>query len=209
MTTLQMNQERWTIACNLAFDLVEQEADVNEFGKVFAFMRQYRKADNAEELFMSLLQRLANSDDAPIRSGKTKEYYEAIQASCQKHLSDISDADELMLILGWCRRLMYYYKVEPKRASEEQLQPSPTEKQQKSTQPPEPPKQPEKPKIEVGTRVHATILKKTGFEVTVRLQTDENEELVFHSYFPHPIGATVKLKVMKVDAEGKIKQVIP
>ena len=200
MTTLQMNETRWAIARDLAFDLHEHKTDVNEFGKVIAFMRQYYKTDNSKKLMMSLLQRLANSDDAPIRSGRTKAYYRNIQASCQKHLKDINHGDELMLILGWCRRLMYYYEEESKHAAEEQR---PSQEQQQTpepppTQTPQQPKEPEKPKVKIGDRVNATILKKDGLNVTVQLQTDGNEELVFERpYYPAAIGATVKLRVTR------------
>ena len=211
MTTMQMNETRWTITHNLASDLHKHEADVNEFGKVITFMRQYHKAEDVKDLMMLLLQRLANSEDAPIRSGKTKKYYRDIEDCCKKHLNDIDDVDELMLILGWCRRLLYYYKKEPKRAAEELLP-----QQQKQTQ-----KQPkmqssflkketEKPKIKVGDRVNATVLKKAISKVTVQLHTDEEEELVFQTgWFQKNVGDEVKVKVQTIDADGKVKKVTP
>ena len=212
MQTLQMNEKRWSIASDLASDLIDHDADLNEFGKVTAFMRRYQKADNAKDQFMLLLQRLANSNNAPIRSKSTPKYYQDIKQSCEKHLKDISDTGELMLILGWCMRLMRYYKVEPKRAAEAQRRP------QEPRQTPEPrsaqrqqlPKAPEKPKVKVGQKVNATILKKEGSQVTVQLQTDENEELVFERpYYPGLVGAKVKLRVTGIDAIGKINKVIP
>lgn len=211
MTTLQMNENLWSIARDLASAIMNKITDVNEFDKVTAFMRQYHKADDALEKFNTLLQQLADSSDAPIQSGKTREYYKIIQDCCQKHLKDINNPDELLLILGWCRRLMRYYKVEPKRATEEQVP-----QKQKQT-----PKQPsmesaflkpevEKPKIKVGDRVNATILKKDGFKVTVQLDTDEKEELIFERpYYPGQVGATVKLKVQEVNEDAHITKVIP
>ncbi len=212
MQVQRMNKERWVVAHKLASDLVDYGTDVNEFGKVAAFMRRYQKTDDAKDRFMLLLQRLANSNDAPIRSGKTKEYYRSIQASCQEHLRDISDADEFMLILGWCMRLMRYYAVEPKRAAEEQRRPQtpmPTP-QLRVAQTPQPPKEPEKPKVKIGARVNATILQKSARKVTVQLQTDENEEITFESlYYPNAVGANVKLRVIEVDDTGKIRGVTP
>ena len=211
MQAQQMNEKQWSIAHDLASDLVDYGTDPNEFGKVAAFMRRHRGENNAKDQLILLLQRLANSNNAPIRSRKTLEYYQDIQESCQKHLSSISEPDELMLILGWCMRLMRYYRVEPKRAYEEQRRPQEPKQTQKPrpTQTP-PPKQPEKPKFKAGDRVNATILKKAGGKVTVQLQNDENEELVFESpYYPKPIGAQVKLRITGVDGTGKISKVIP
>lgn len=211
MTTLQMNETRWSIARNLASTLMNKMTDVAEFDKVTAFMRQYHKADDALDKFNTLLQQLAYSSDAPTQSGKTREYYKIIQDCCQKHLEGINDPNELLLILGWCRRLIRYYKVEPKRADEEQLP-----QQQKQTQ-----KQPkmqlsflkketEKLKIKVGDKVNATILKKDQFKVTVQLDTDNKEKLTFERpYYPGKIGATVKLKVNEVNEDAHITKVIP
>ncbi len=211
MTTLQMNETQWSIAHDLASEMHKRDVDINEVGKITAFMRQHHNSDDAFEKFNSLLQQLAHSNDAPIQSGQTRSYYKTIQDCCQKHLGNINDPNELLLILGWCRRLMYFYKVEPKRAAEEQLP-----QQQKQTQ-----KQPkmqssflkketEKPKIKVGDKVNATILKKDQFKVTVQLDTDNKEELTFERpYYPGQVGATVKLKVNEVNEDAHITKVIP
>ena len=207
-----MNEKQWEIAHNLASDLINYDADPNEFGKVLAFMRKYKKVDDAKDRFMLLLQRLTNSNNAPIRSGKTQRYYQDIQKSCKKHLGSISDVSELIFILGWCMRLMRYYKVEPKRATEEQRRPQAPVKAPKIplTQTPQPPKVTKEPKIKVGDRVSATILKKAGSKVTVRLQTDENQELVFERpYYPGLVGAKIKLRVQGVNKDGEVIKVIP
>ena len=84
--------------------------------------------------------------------------------------------------------------------------------QQPTTQTPQPqpPKEPEKPKVKQGDRVNAIILKKEAIKVTVRLHTDESEEIVFEQpYFPGEVGHQVKLKVQRVDEKGKIKEVNP
>lgn len=210
MQTQQMNDNQWKIAHDLAAELHNSGTDVNEFGKVVAFMRRYQKAQATIEQFILLLQRLANSGDAFSQSNVTPKYLKNIRSYCDKHLKDISDVDELMLILGWSRRLMYYYKVEPKRATEEQIPQQQQTPKQRPPQTPQLPKEPEKPKAKAGDRVNATILKKDGLNVTVQLQTDENQELVFErSYYPGAVGATVKLRVIGVDAEGKINEVVP
>ena len=211
MNTLQMNENLWKIADDLASELHNIGTDISEFGKVVAFMRRYQKADNTIEHFLLLLQRLANSNDAFSRSNKTPEYFIKISKYCRKHLKDISSVNEIMLILGWCKRLMYYYEEEPKRAIEEQRP-----QQQKQTQ-----KQPqmqssflkketEKPKIKVGDKVNATVLKKAIPKVTVKLHTDDKEELVFQTgWFQKNVGDEVKVKVQTIDTDGKVKKITP
>ena len=212
-----MNKRGWTIAHDIAFDLVDWGTDPNELGKVIAFLRR-RKDDNAaKDSLMSLVQRLASSRNALIRSRQTQRFYENIQDACKKHLYDINDTTELLRILGWSLRLMRYYRVEPERATEEQRPREQRQTQKRPTVQPSFPKQPslpkkeeEKPKTKVGDKVNATILKKEGSNVTVRLHTDYNEEVVFERpYYPGFVGAQIKVRVQKVVADGRVTDVIP
>lgn len=204
-----MDKKLWTIAHDIAFELVDRGTDPNELSKVVAFMRRHQGDNNAKNRLMSLVQRLANSHNALIRSRQTQRFYRNIQEACQEHLRDSSDTTELLFILGWSLRLMRYYHVEPKRAAEEQRVPRSMPKSQ-PTQVSRPPTQPEKPKFKVGDRVNATILKKDGTKVTVRLQTDDNEEIIFDApYYPQPVGKKVKLKVMGFDGAGKVSKLAP
>lgn len=207
-----MKQRQWNIAHDLAFDLVDWGTDPNELGKVVAFVRRNKQENNIKDRLTSLVQRLSNTRNALIRSRQTQRFYHNIQDAFEKHLHDIEDTKELLLILGWSLRLMRYYRVEPKRAIEEQLPQKPD--QQKPKQPsmesaflkPEV----EKPKIKVGDRVNATILKKNGFKVTVQLNTDEKEELIFEKpYYPGAVGAQVKLRVLGVNENGQVTKVVP
>ena len=207
-----MDKRQWEIAHDIAFDLVDWGTDPNELGKVIAFIRRHKGESDAKSRLMSLVQRLANTQNALIRSRQTQRFYRNIQEACQKHLRDISDTNEILTVLGWSLRLMRYYRVEPERAADEQRRP------QEPRQTPEPrsaqrqqlPKAPEKPRVRVGQKVNATILKKEGSQVTVQLQTGENEELVFEGpYYPKKVGEKVKLRVTEVNAAGKINKVIP
>ena len=159
------------------------------------------------------VQRLANTQNALIRSRQTQRFYQNIQEACEKHLYDINDTTELLRILGWSLRLMRYYRIEPKRANtEKQLRPQEQKQVPKPhlTQRPQQPKVPEKPKIKVGDKVNATILKKDGFKITVRLQTDYNEEVVFERpYYPGVVGAQIKVRVQTVVEDGRVTNVIP
>lgn len=213
MSTLQMNETRWSIARDLAHKLHELEVDKNEVKKVTAFMRQYHKAADALDKFKTLLHQLANSNDAPIQSNQTREYYKKINACCQEHLKDINEPNELLLILGWCCRLMHYYEADAKRAVEEQRPQQP--KQQQAEQKPKIiplllRKEKSKPKYTIGNKLKAKVLKKQGIKVTVQLQTDEKQELVFETgWFPKNVDDEVNVKVTSVDDNGNIKKVVP
>lgn len=204
MQTQQMNETQWKIAHNLAFDLVDWGTDPNELGKVIAFVRRHQDDTDAKSRLMLLVQRLASSRNALIRSRQTQGFYQNIQEAFSEHLRDISNPAELLLILGWSLRLMRYYRAEPEIAVEYEFEPSPVN-------PPAPPTpKPEPPKVKVGDRVNATVLKKDGFKVTVRLETDAREEVSFERpYYPGLVGAQVKVRVQRVDKGGRITKVIP
>ncbi len=207
-----MDKRQWEIAHDIAFDLVDWGTDPNELGKVIAFIRRHQSESNTKDRLMTLVQRLASTRNALIRSRQTQRFYRNIQEACETHLHDVSDTGEILTVLGWSLRLMRYYKVEPERAAEEQRRPQAQRQTPESrpTQAPQRPKEPEKPKVKVGDRVNATILKKDGFNVRVRLQTDENEEFVFESpYYPKKVGEKAKLRVIGVDATGRINKVVP
>ncbi len=212
MQTQQMNDNHWKIAHDLASELHNSGTDVNEFGKVVAFMRRYQKAGDTIEQFILLLQSLANSGDAFSRSNATPQYLKSIKSYCDKHLKDISDVDELMLILGWCRRLMYYYREEPKRAAKAQMPPQQQHRIQ--TQAPKQPvlakKEEDKPKIAVHDKVDATIKKKEGINVTIQLDTDHKEILIFERpYYPRQVGDQIKVRVQGVNDKGQVTKVLP
>ena len=207
-----MDKKQWSIAHDIAFDLVDWNTDPNELGKVIAFMRRYKGESDAKNRLMSLIQRLANTRNALIRSRRTQRFYRNIQEACETHLRNISDTGEILTILGWSLRLMRYYSIEPGRAVEEQRRPQKPRQtpEPRPTQPPQPPKEPEKPKVKIGDRVNATILKKDGFKVTVRLETEENEVLAFERpYYPKKVGEKIKLRVQGVQENGQVTKVIP
>lgn len=207
-----MDKKKWSIAHDIAFDLVDWDTDPNELGKVVAFVRRHHDKNDAKNRLMSLVQRLARTQNALIRSRQTQRFYRNIQDACQEHLRGINDTQEILTILGWSLRLMRYYRVEPERAAEEQRPPQEPRQipKQRPTQTPQPPKQPEPPKFKVGDRVNATVLKKAAIDVTVKLQTDEKEEIVFgYPYYPGKVGEQVRLKVLNVNQNGQITKVAP
>jgi len=208
-----MEEKQWAIAHDIAFELVDRGTDPNELGKVIAFVRQNKAESDIKNRLTSLVQRLSNSRNALIRSRQTQRFYRNIKETFNEHLNDIEDITELLLILGWSLRLMRYYRVEPKRAIEEQLpqQPQQQQTEQKPKIIPLPlPKEKPKEKIKIGERVNATILKKDGFKVTVQLNTDNKEKLVFERpYYPGAVGAQVKLRVLGISEDGHVTNVVP
>ena len=68
-----------------------------------------------------------------------------------------------------------------------------------------------KPKVKLGDKVNAIILRKEdNIKVTVQLQTDNREEIAFeYPYYPGRVGDKVKLKVMDIDGTGRIRKVVP
>lgn len=64
--------------------------------------------------------------------------------------------------------------------------------------------------VPLGHQVSAEILKKDWIEVTVRLQTDYKEEIVFERpHYREKVGRKVKLKVMDTDNTGRVIKVVP
>ena len=206
-----MDKKQWSIAHDIAFGLVDSGTDPNEFGKVVAFMRRCKGESDAKDRLMSLVQRLANTRNALIRSRQTQGFYQNIQEACETHLHDVSDTGEILTILGWSLRLMRYYRVEPERATEEQRPQEQKQTQKRPTvQPSFRKKEEKKPKIKVGDKVSATILKKEGFKVTVQLKTDESEVLAFERpYYPRQVGDQINVRVQGINNEGQVTKVLP
>jgi hypothetical protein len=102
-----------------------------------AFARQHQTETDLKQQVLTLLQRMADSQTALIRSRQTQRFYQNIQRVCGGYLQEIDDNKNLLEVLGWSLRLMRYYRVEPKRAVEEQRRPRPRLPM------PEPPRQPQ------------------------------------------------------------------
>ena len=67
-----------------------------------------------------------------------------------------------------------------------------------------------KSRVKVGDRINAKILKKDGIKITVRLQTDYKEDIVFERpHYSEKVGTEVELKVMDTDNIGRVIKVVP
>ena len=104
---------------------------------------------------------------------------------------------------------------EPRRAHRPQgREPRPTPRPERPLQPikiPKPtPKPPPRKGPQPGDRVNVEIVANDNAQVVVKVLDNQGEEIRFRqSYYPKRPGTRTKMKVRKVDAQGKITQVAP
>lgn len=104
---------------------------------------------------------------------------------------------------------------EPRRASRPQgREPRPTPRPERPLQPikiPKPaPKPPPRKGPQPGDRVNVEIVANDNAQVVVKVLDNQGEEIRFRqSYYPKRPGTRTKVKVRKVDAQGRITQVAP
>lgn len=87
------------VARLMAGELVEQGIDLNEVGKVLAYLRGTGNWNNC----LALLQRLAQT--GAVRSRQTRGYYQAIYDLCRRYIGKDVAAAQAGRILGWAVRL--------------------------------------------------------------------------------------------------------
>jgi hypothetical protein len=109
-TSETLTDAQWEIAHGIALTLVKDNADVNELGKVVAYLRAYVRETDATSRFFKYLDTLVSNGRQIGHSGKTTDYYRSIDKACSNYLKNISDAHTILQILGWVSRLMRYYK---------------------------------------------------------------------------------------------------
>ena len=105
------------------------------------------------------------------------------------------------------------YRAAPKSTTKPQRKPKSKQNQKwesQNSQPSKPSQLLGKLGIKLGDKVSAIILKKDGIKVTVQLQTDNKEEIVFEQpYYPGKVGDKVKLKVIGTNDTGRVSKVVP
>ncbi|MEH1901606.1 MAG: hypothetical protein V7L04_09365 [Nostoc sp.] len=114
LTTESLTETESQLAHNLAITLVKEETDVNEVGKVIAYLRSIVEQPDAGRRFFSYLKTLVTNGRQIGHSGRTTGYYRSIERACNQYLqSQQANAQTVLKILGWAMRLMRYYKVSP------------------------------------------------------------------------------------------------
>jgi hypothetical protein len=109
-----LTENQWQVAHAIARQLVQDDADINEIKKAFAYLRNCASNADAGEQFFKYLHNLLKSGETIGHSKKTIEYYRSLNQACEKYLKPLQDTPHVMLaILGWVGRLMSYYKTAP------------------------------------------------------------------------------------------------
>ncbi len=111
LATDSLKNEQWQAVYGMAAMLSNEGVDVNEVGKIIAYLRAYSHQEKAGARFFEYLRTLVKNGRTIGHSGKTSEYYATIEQACKQHLQSYQDDPLTMLqILGWVARMMRYYK---------------------------------------------------------------------------------------------------
>lgn len=107
-----LTEEQWKTVYDMARILANEQTDINELGKIIAYLRAYGHVENAGKNFFQYLGVLVKNGKSVGHSGKTLEYYQSIDKACKQHLFKYQNNVAVMLqILGWVARMMRYYKA--------------------------------------------------------------------------------------------------
>ena len=106
---LTANQSQ--VAHNIAIELVKDNTDPNELGKIISYLRATIDKPNATGNFFTYLKTLTNNGKLIGHSKKTSDYYRSIEQVCKQYLQNQSNPETILQILGWSARLMRYYKT--------------------------------------------------------------------------------------------------
>ena len=109
-----LTEPQWQAAHVIAVELVKSETDVNELGKVIAYLRAAVSKPDAGSKFFKYIKTLVSNGKQIGHSGKTLDYYRSIENACDLFLRDYqADGLAMLQVLGWTSRLMRYYKTAP------------------------------------------------------------------------------------------------
>ncbi|MEH2283547.1 MAG: hypothetical protein V7K90_19815 [Nostoc sp.] len=206
LTTESLTEAESQLAHNLAITLVKEETDVNEVGKVIAYLRSIVEQPDAGRRFFSYLKTLVTNGRQIGHSGRTTGYYRSIERACNQYLqSQQANAQAMLKILGWAMRLMRYYKVSP--IEEISISESPQVKQVSERQA-EITKVFHSQKFEIDQVLDATVLGVKGNKVTYEmLETIKLTEKEPKKAASLKEGQVVKVKITALKDDGSIKSV--
>ncbi len=107
---MSLTDGQWEIAHAIAQTLVQEDTDVNEVGKILAYLRTIIDKSDATSRFLTYLKTLVKDGKQISHSKETPRYYRNIEITCSQYFKPNSDAHTILQILGWVSRLMRYYK---------------------------------------------------------------------------------------------------
>ena len=109
----EFQEVHWQLADAIARKLVLEETDVNELRKVLSYGRAYGPTVGKSGFF-DYLKTLAKAGDRIGHSQKTKGYYQSLERILNRaFLSFEGDMAEILQVLGWAVRLVFYYEQSP------------------------------------------------------------------------------------------------
>ncbi|WP_166482456.1 hypothetical protein [Scytonema sp. UIC 10036] len=189
MLATEITEDQWNTVYAMAQMLSNEQTDVNEVGKIIAYLRAYGHVENAGKNFFQYLSILVKNGKSVGHSGKTPEYYRSIEKACKQHLFKYqNDVPAMLQILGWVTRMMRYYKSGGSTDFVE------VETSQKFKQ---------------GDIVEAAIANKKNVEVTYKLSNSisltqkEHKKANFLS-----VGQVVKVQILEVRDDGRPKKLL-
>ncbi|MFN6519172.1 MAG: hypothetical protein RMY29_032415 [Nostoc sp. CreGUA01] len=206
LTTESLTEAESQLAHNLAITLVKEDTDVNEVGKVIAYLRSIVDQPDAGRRFFTYLKTLVTNGRQIGHSGRTTDYYRSIERACNQYLqNEQKNAQKMLKILGWAMRLMRYYKVSP---IEEMSIFQSTEFEQISERQAEIAIVFQSQKFEIDQVLEAIVLAVKGNKVTYEmLGTIKLTEKEPKKAASLKEGQVVKVKITALKEDGSIKSV--
>jgi hypothetical protein len=213
---MEMNDYQWQLAHSIAIELVKKQYNLDsskksgirgEFEKIIAYLR-YGKQENLSISLVDYLETLVRQGKSIGHSGKTPEYYRAIQETCKPHAKYLeSNLTDTLQIFGWVKRLMQYYleavPIEDLTALETDPIPEPTSQRQAEIK-----KTTANQKFEVGQEVEAKITTIKGNQVTYEiLETIKLTEKEPKHAGSLQEGQIVTVTIAALKDDGNIKKV--
>lgn len=207
-TTESLTEQKWETVYALAKMLANEETDINELGKIIAYLRAYGNQEKAGIRFFEYLKNLVRNGGSIGHSKKTIEYYTTIEEACKKHLQIYQDDVPSMLqILGWVTRLMRYYKsggsvaemVEMAGTSTESLTPSRQAEIAKVLQ---------SQNFGIGQILEATVTNiqsnKVTYEILSKIKLTQKEPKFYQQL---SVKQKVNVKITDIKEDGSIKKI--
>jgi len=181
----EFQEVQWKLADAIARKLVLEETDVNELRKVLSYGRAYGPTVGKSGFF-DYLKTLAKAGDRIGHSQKTKGYYQSLERILNRaFLSFEGDMAEILQVLGWAVRLVFYYEQSPP-VGEVVM--------------------PEQESFEVGKELNAIVRNIKGTQVTyevlgaIRLTQKEPKSAPLLT-----VGQAVIVRIEKLKEDGSLK----
>jgi len=202
---MSLTDGQWEIAHAIAQTLVQEDTDVNEVGKILAYLRTIIDKSDATSRFLTYLKTLVKDGKQIGHSGKTLGYYRNIEITCSQYFKNNSDPHTILQILGWVSRLMRYYKDAGVPVGEIKV---PGASVVESARQAEIAKVTESQEFKEGDVIEAKVTKISGNKVSheilgvIKLTEKEPKKAALLQE-----GQTVKVKIAALKEDGSIKSI--